>query len=139
MRAVARPPVLTDPLAAPYACGLLDSNRKHKRIPSRLRCWCEGDNVTFYARVGDLSEGGLFLRTSTPLARGSRALVRLHGEDRHELRAEATVIWARSEDSSGEQAAPPGMGLQFAELPPSSLEHLRRILAQEQRSGAGVE
>ncbi|MBF5040840.1 TIGR02266 family protein [Aggregicoccus sp. 17bor-14] len=119
----------------------MDGNRRHKRIPSRLRCWCEGDNVTFYARVGDLSEGGLFLRTSTPLARGSRTLVRLHGEDRHELRAEATVIWARSEESSaaqgGEQAGPPGMGLQFAELAPPALEHLRRILAQEQR-GTGA-
>ena len=117
----------------------MDGNRRHKRVPSRLRCWCEGDNVTFYARVGDLSEGGLFLRTSTPLSRGSRTLVRLHGEDRHELRAEATVIWARAEDHAGVQTAPPGMGLQFAELGPASLEHLRRILAQEQRISGQVE
>jgi uncharacterized protein (TIGR02266 family) len=123
----------------PTLAVLLDSNRKHKRVPSRLRCWCEGDNVTFYARVGDLSEGGLFLRTSTPLSRGSRTLVRLHGEDRHELRAEATVIWARSEEHDGAQAGPPGMGLQFAELGPSALEHLRRILAQEQRISGQVE
>jgi hypothetical protein len=65
--------------------------------------------------------------------------VRLHGEDRHELRAEATVIWARAEDHSGSQSAPPGMGLQFAELGPASLEQLRRILAQEQRASGLVE
>ncbi len=121
----------------------MDGNRRHKRISSRLRCWCEGDNVTFYARVGDLSEGGLFLRTSTPLARGSRTLVRLHGEDRHELRAEATVVWARSEEASlggfRAPAGPPGMGLQFSELGASALEHLRRILAQEQRGSSAVE
>jgi uncharacterized protein (TIGR02266 family) len=121
----------------------VDGKRRHRRIPSRLRCWCEGDNVTFYARVGDLSEGGLFLRTSTPLARGSRTLVRLHGEDRHELQAEATVVWARSEEPGGLHAVgsggPPGMGLQFAELAPPALEHLRRILAQEQRSSGLVE
>jgi uncharacterized protein (TIGR02266 family) len=126
----------------------LDGNRRHKRIPSRLRCWCEGDNVTFYARVGDLSEGGLFLRTSTPLARGSRTLVRLHGEDRNELRAEATVVWARSEEAaaavgmgtpSRAPTAPPGMGLQFSELAAPALEQLRRILAQEQRMSGAVE
>ena len=126
----------------------MDGNRRHKRVPSRLRCWCEGDNVTFYARVGDLSEGGLFLRTSTPLARGSRTLVRLNGEDRHELRAEATVVWARSEEAaaaaglaapSGAPVAPPGMGLQFAELAAPALEQLRRILAQEQRGRGAVE
>ncbi len=121
----------------------MDGNRRHRRIPSRLRCWCEGDNVTFYARVGDLSEGGLFLRTSTPLARGSKTLVRLHGEDRHELRAEATVVWARAEEPGGLHATgpsgPSGMGLQFAELSPPALEHLRRILAQEQRGSGAVE
>ncbi len=54
----------------------LAENRKHARVPSRLRCWCEGENVTVYARVGNLSEGGLFLRTSTPLATGAVATVR---------------------------------------------------------------
>lgn len=121
----------------------MDGNRRHKRIPSRLRCWCEGDNVTFYARVGDLSEGGLFLRTSTPLARGSKTLVRLHGVDRLELRAEATVVWARSEEAPGaharEPAGPPGMGLQFSELGPTALEQLRCILTQEQRGRDAVE
>src|SRR6185369_3065374 len=50
----------------------LAENRKTERVPSRLRCWCEGENVTVYARIGNLSEGGLFLRTSTPLERGSK-------------------------------------------------------------------
>ena len=26
-------------------------NRKSGRVPSRMRCWCEGENVTLYSRV----------------------------------------------------------------------------------------
>ena len=51
-------------------------NRKTGRAEARLRCWCEGENVTFFARMGDLSEGGLFVRTSTPLEVGSEAKIR---------------------------------------------------------------
>jgi hypothetical protein len=73
--------------------------------------------------------------------------VRLHGEDRHELRAEATVVWARSEETPVEgpdapsraPGGPPGMGLQFSELGATALEQLRRILAQEQRGSGAVE
>ena len=41
---------------------MTNENRKSARVPTRLRCWCEGENVTVYARIGNLSEGGLFLR-----------------------------------------------------------------------------
>ena len=73
----------------------LADNRKTERVPSRLRCWCEGENVTVYARIGNLSEGGLFLRTSTPLERGSRTVVRF-GESN--IEATAQVVWARTSD-----------------------------------------
>lgn len=108
----------------------MNENRKHARIPSRLRCWCEGENVTFYARVGNLSEGGLFLRTSTPLARGSRAYLRLRNGEAAEVEASATVVWARGEETDG----PAGMGLQFEPLDTSTAEHLRRIIVHEQKS-----
>src|SRR5689334_10745529 len=82
--------------------------RRHPRVPSRLRCWCEGENVTVYARVDNLSEGGLFLRTSTALERGVQVRVRLGaGGDQAELTAVACVAWTRSDDVKG----PAGMGL----------------------------
>lgn len=108
----------------------MNENRKHLRITSRLRCWCEGENVTFFARVGNISEGGLFLRTSTPLARGSRAFLRLKSAEASEIQAAATVVWARGEESDG----PAGMGLQFEPLDSSTVEHLRRIIVHEQKA-----
>lgn len=100
-------------------------NRKTLRFPSRLRCWCEGENITVYARIGNLSEGGLFLRTSTPLSEGSRALLRF-GSD-NSVEAQARVVWARLEGQGG----PPGMGLQFEGVDAARLETIRRLIQAE--------
>lgn len=101
----------------------MSENRKWSRVPSRLRCWCEGENITVYARIGNLSEGGLFLRTSTPLIEGSRALLRF-GND---IEAQARVVWARLEGQGG----PPGMGLVFEGVDDHRLETIRRLIQTE--------
>jgi uncharacterized protein (TIGR02266 family) len=106
--------------------GLGEDNRKFGRVPSRLRCWCEGENVTVYARIGNLSEGGLFLRTSTPLERGSRTVVRF-GETN--IEATAQVVWARSNEGS---EGPPGMGLMFVDIDDGRLEQIRKLVEVEQ-------
>jgi uncharacterized protein (TIGR02266 family) len=103
----------------------LADNRKSARVPSRLRCWCEGENITVYARIGNLSEGGLFLRTSTPLERGSTAVLRF-GE--HLVEARARVVWARVEGQGG----PPGMGLQFEVVDDEARDAIRRLIETEQ-------
>lgn len=103
--------------------------RKHVRVASGLRCWCEGENVTFYARVGNLSEGGLFIRTNTPLATGSRAMLRLNRSGEAEVQLMATVVWAS--DVLGQR--PAGMGLRFEPLDSVTLERLRRIISLEQK------
>lgn len=104
-----------------------EESRKHERVDSRLRCWCEGDNVTFYARVGNLSEGGLFLKTSTPLARGTRTLVRLMLDEAPTVEAPARVIWAREDDDEGSS----GMGLQFEGIGEWERERLRQLIDRE--------
>ncbi len=106
-------------------------NRKFPRVPTRLRCWCEGENVTFYARVGNISEGGLFLRTSTPLPHGSRAKVRLEPRGELEVEAEATVVWART----GETETQPGMGLRFDAVDERVKEQLKSLIDTELQRG----
>ncbi len=100
-------------------------SRKFNRVPSRLRCWCEGDNITVYARIGNLSEGGLFLRTSTPLERGAKAMLRFGLQVTVE--AWARVVWSRVEGQGG----PPGMGLQFETVDESARRGIRELIAAE--------
>lgn len=112
-------------------------NRKFGRVPSRMRCWCEGDNVTLYSRVGNLSEGGLFLRTSTPLQEGVRASVRLGvGEEDGgtEVQTMVKVVWTRHNNKQW----PSGMGLQFESLDVASLERLRQIISHERARWPGA-
>ena len=104
----------------------MEDNRKFGRVASRLRCWCEGENVTVYARIGNLSEGGLFLRTSTPLERRSRTVVRFGDTN---IEATAQVIWARSSEGS---EGPPGMGLMFVDVDDSGREQIRCLIEIEQ-------
>ncbi len=109
-----------------------NESRKHARVGSRLRCWCEGDNVTVYAQIGNLSEGGLFLRTSTPMPKGAKAVVRLRGGE-EEVSAPVRVVWTR--DVHGPQ--PPGLGLEFVgEMDDRVKEAIRRIIKSERR-GSG--
>ncbi len=108
-------------------------NRQHSRIASRLRCWCESENITLYARIANLSEGGLFLQTNTPLEQGRRMLLRLSSGEVKELMAEATVVWNRSQR---QEKGPPGMGVKFEGLDSGALALLRRIISEEQRAFA---
>lgn len=108
----------------------LRDNRKHQRVAARLRCWCEGENVTFYARVGNLSEGGLFLRTSTPLETGAVTRLKLHAGD-EDVEATATVVWARNEGRES------GMGLRFELLDEPARRTLRALIEQE-KSAVGL-
>lgn len=113
----------------------MSENRKHTRIPTQLRCWCEGDNITLYARISNLSEGGLFLRTRTPLAPGARAVVRLTPGTDPEIQAHAVVVWLREQE---ERALPPGMGLRFESLDGETLGRLRKMISQQQMNQVKV-
>ncbi|WP_223632153.1 TIGR02266 family protein [Corallococcus sp. EGB] len=109
----------------------MSENRKHARVGTHLRCWCEGENVTLYARIANLSEGGLFVRTSTPLAAGTRTQVRLTQQATDtQLQAQATVVWLRQDEQPA--GRPPGMGLRFEALDADALTSLRRIISQQQ-------
>jgi uncharacterized protein (TIGR02266 family) len=101
------------------------SKRRYERYDSRLRCWCEGDAITVFARILNLSEGGLFVRTSTPLHQGARAWVRFGGEETVEL--PARVVWARFDGAQG----PAGMGLAFEGVDDNTRGALKRIIEQD--------
>lgn len=84
--------------------------RRSPRFALRRRVWCEGDHITLYLQSQNVSAGGLFLRTATPLPPGTKARVSLRIED-EEIVAEAEVVWV-----AGSGAAIPGMGVRLVEI-----------------------
>jgi len=95
--------------------------RRHPRIPYGQRGWFEAGAITLYAAVGNISAGGLFVKTHAPLQCGTRARVRLP-VGTGELEATAEVVW---ESAAGGMA---GMGLCFVEMDVSGRERLRAYL-----------
>jgi uncharacterized protein (TIGR02266 family) len=112
----------------------LDEKRKHARFVTRMRVWCEGDNVTLFGRVGNLGEGGLFVHTGTPFAQGARARVRLKDLGTGgEVQAQATVVWSRTPGTP----LPAGMGLQF-DTSDGLSEEIRQLLRTEHGNKPGL-
>jgi len=104
--------------------------RRHPRVPSRQRCWCEGDDITIYAQIGDLSEGGLSLRTSAPLLPGSPVRLRLPDAG-GALEVPARVAWCLERSRPGGAA---GLGLKFEAASPGAAEALRGLIRSLRRA-----
>ena len=102
-----------------------ENRRKAVRVSSTARCWCETDNITVYAQLANVSEGGLFLRSLAPLSKGTRTRVRfVVAPSAPEIEAEAVVVWRREHTSDG----PPGMGLMFTQVPQPHLDRIRAFI-----------
>ena len=107
-----------------------NERRGHPRVPSRQRCWCEGDDITIYAQIGDVSEGGLSLRTAAHLAPGSPARVWLPAAA-GALEMQARVAWCIQRSRPGGQA---GLGLRFEGAGPGAVEALRGLVSALRRA-----
>jgi len=99
----------------------VDSDRRrHPRTAWPQRCWCQAQETSIYAQIGNVSEGGLFVRTPSPLPEGVRATLHLplvgDGEERV---VEAVVVWCADER---------GMGLRFESPPPGFADDLCDLL-----------
>lgn len=97
--------------------------------------------MTLYAQMGDVSEGGAFVKTHAPLPQGERARVRFDlGESGEAFEAEATVMWRQAPERPGDTA---GMGLKFDLFDERLREALKRWvqalerLAHEHEEGQG--
>jgi Tfp pilus assembly protein PilZ len=77
--------------------------RRHLRVDCARRAWCEHRDWTLYLPLGNVSQGGLFIQTSTAFARGE--LLRVCLTDRDPLIVvDVEVMWTSA------QAARVGMG-----------------------------
>ena len=100
--------------------------RRHPRVPSRQRCWCEGDDITIYAQINDVSEGGLSLRTAAHLAPGAPVRVWLP-DAAGALQLPARVAWCLEQPRPAGAA---GLGLRFEGTGPDASRALRGILSR---------
>ena len=78
-----------------------DDRRRHPRYATRMRVWCEGAATTLYVPVTNVAEGGLFVRTVSPLSPGETVRLVLRPDDHEEVVATGHVAWSRGRGEEG--------------------------------------
>lgn len=92
------------------------SKREHERLPITLTVNYRTDMDFLSASAKDISRGGMFLRTASPLPEGTELNLCFNmPEIPIEFCVTAEIIWAVSADEAGD-AGDCGMGLRFINL-----------------------
>src|SRR5689334_4422362 len=111
--------------------------RKDKRSPASLKVKYKSATVDqFIEQFGtDVSTGGMFIKTKTPLEIGARLKLELQLSDASPvIQGVGRVCWRRMPNADP-QAPPPGMGIKFEKLEDDSRATVERIVRG--RGGAG--
>src|SRR5690349_24763698 len=96
----------------------MPERRRSKRVPARLKAWCEGDDFTLLAETINVSRDGLFVRTSSPASLRDRFRLTIEELD---AVADVEVCWTRKSRDHRRR----GMGLRIVgfERGGSEFEH----------------
>jgi uncharacterized protein (TIGR02266 family) len=103
--------------------------RQHERYPVNLQVNYETKDAFLANQVNNLSQGGLFIATETPLpVRSELDLVLTLRGDADRIRARGRVIW-NYDIRKGTSRVIHGMGIKFLDLSPDDSRRLADFLA----------
>lgn len=110
-------------------------NRKHTRVPFKTSVYLEFENfsgfVTEYSH--NLSEGGLFILSNSPLPVGSIVSFEFKLKDQfHLVQGMGEVMWTQT---TPDDQRPCGMGIEFRELSSQSRTLIASVVEQIKRKG----
>jgi CRP/FNR family transcriptional regulator, cyclic AMP receptor protein len=104
------------------------SSRSEVRVKKTLSLTYKDDMAFVRAYLGNISSGGLFVKTEKPLPRGEQFLLRLQLPDLPDpLRISCEVVWARS-PAEATLKEPVGMGVKFIEMTQKESDALKQYL-----------
>jgi uncharacterized protein (TIGR02266 family) len=92
------------------------SGRRETRIPRAISLSYKDQESFARAYTGNISGGGLFIRTKKPLAQGEQFVLNLQLAGLPKpLKIKCEVVWARAQAGDAGKR-PPGMGVKFIEM-----------------------
>lgn len=113
--------------------------RENERVPVTLkvRLWPDGDDRVREGWTADLSRGGVFVRSTAPIAKGTQVRFQLVGpEGQDPVEGLGLVAWVRERALRGGKLAA-GMGIQFIAISDEGLAAFERMRAPQQ-AGVGA-
>ena len=108
----------------PHATGR--DQREHLRLPSHLRVGFENGDELREAFLENISDGGLFIGTQRPLAKGAPLRLRIVADALPPVEVSGRVVWSRE---TSRPAAPAGMGVEFEAVDDATRELLDCLIA----------
>ena len=109
-----------------------NERRKHARIDKTFKIVYSTPKAFINHYLSDISAGGLFIKTQTPLEVGERFNLKLFlPNGGKELFVSCEVIWIhKHETKEGNGDRPPGMGVKFLNLSGENKEKIKTVLGQ---------
>ena len=106
-----------------------DDARLDARSELDVEVGLEGDNRFYSGTTGDISAGGLFVSTDTPLMVGTELTLSFVLPDGYRVATGATVAWVRAPRYRPHEL-PSGMGIRFDHLSPADRNALTHFLRE---------
>ncbi|MEW6668730.1 MAG: TIGR02266 family protein [Thermodesulfobacteriota bacterium] len=108
-------------------------SRREPRVPKTLSLTYKDRQSFVKAYSANVSRGGLFIKTDTPLPKGERFLLKLQLPDvGRPLSIECQVAWSKKAGEQG-PVGPNGMGIRFLEMDEKDDQVLRRYVQEISR------
>lgn len=109
----------------------LTPQRRHPRVPFQVEITVESDHNFYTGFTQNISEGGLFIATPKLLPVGTKIAFTFRVDATTEpVSVYGVVRWLR-ESSRLTEDAPPGMGVQFSDLPPAIEDRINQFIRRQ--------
>lgn len=104
-----------------------DDRRTHDRFDVEWSVDCVADDTFLYASITNISAMGIFVKTTDPLAVGTKLLLTFEPPGHEAFKLQAEVAWINPVRANGDNPNP-GMGVRFIDLHPDDRERLVEII-----------
>ncbi len=111
------------------------TTRSEVRLPKALSLVFRDRESFVRAYTGDISSGGLSIRTENPLPPGHQFRLRLQVPGRDDpVQVHCEVVWSRKKEEAT-PGKPSGMGVRFCEISDNDLRFLKQYVSQASEDG----
>jgi type IV pilus assembly protein PilZ len=119
-------PVLAEELE-PDSIPRRDERRSHDRFDVEWAVDCIAEDTFLYASITNISAMGIFVKTTDPLAIGTRLVLAFAPPGYQPFKLEGEVAWINPLRPNGDNPNP-GIGVRFVNLLPDDRERLVEVI-----------
>ncbi len=105
-----------------------DDRRRAPRVLVNVEVDYAGEDNYLFAYITDISETGIFVRTTTPESPGTHLNLRFKPDAGGPIEVEGQVIWVNPYRPGAADNLHPGMGIRFVELEADMKDRLLELV-----------